>query len=94
MCIDVFLNDGKGLFSLLFSYVDYSRIALIRVNSVAWSPDGKYIPSASKDKTIRVWDVQSNTEKNLRLQVPGQIDLKHECDKKSLCWTLEGHLDW
>src|SRR6185503_20739741 len=33
-----------------------------RVNSLAFSPDGKYVASGSDDQTMRVWDSFTGTE--------------------------------
>jgi serine/threonine protein kinase len=47
-----FATSHPALGTLLYTYRDHAS----GVNSVAWSPDGKYIVSGSDDSTVQVWD--------------------------------------
>ncbi|HPB30397.1 MAG TPA: NB-ARC domain-containing protein, partial [Candidatus Sumerlaeota bacterium] len=49
------MNLGTGQRAIFHGHTD-------RINSVAYSPDGKRIISGSRDKTLRVWDASSGLE--------------------------------
>lgn len=52
------------------------------VNSIAWSPDGSRLESASDDKTIRIWDPAT-----------GQCSLTlegHSLGVNSIAWSPDG----
>ena len=52
------------------------------VNSVCYSPDGKYIASGSDDKTVKIWEVETGRElRTLR---------GHSYDVNSVCYSPDG----
>ena len=50
--------------------------------SVAWSPDGKRVASASRDKTVQVWDAHKC--------LPGWVDRSHKDEVFAAAWSPDG----
>ena len=36
------------------------KVTQIEVMSVSFSSDGRYVASGSKDKTVKIWEIQTN----------------------------------
>ena len=53
-----------------------------RVNSVSWSPDGRRLASASSDKTLKVWDVET---RKVLVTLCG-----HAAAVRSIAWHPDG----
>ncbi|GCE04457.1 serine/threonine-protein kinase [Dictyobacter aurantiacus] len=55
-----------------------------RITSLAWSPDGKYLASASYDKTVQIWDA-ANGKHLLTYK-------KHTERINSVCWSPDSQM--
>ena len=51
------------------------------VTAVAWSPDGKQLVSSSRDKTVRVWNLDGT---------PGPVLKGHEAYVDDVAWSPDG----
>ena len=52
------------------------------VYQIAWSSDNRYLVSASKDSTLKVWDIKT---RKLMFDLPGHADEIYAVD-----WSLDG----
>jgi len=52
------------------------------IGRIAWSPDGSYLASPSKDKTIRIWDVRSGACVRTLQEHTGEVN--------SVAWLPDG----
>lgn len=55
-----------------------------RITALAWSPDGKYLASASYDKTVQIWDA-ANGQHLLTYK-------KHTERVNSVCWSPDSQM--
>jgi WD40 repeat protein len=60
---------------------------LNQVNHFAWSPEGQRLVTASDDRTVRVWDVETGESRVLQGHTDGVVQVAFSPDGKTVAST-------
>ena len=74
---------------LLFAIVDATAAHLATINDLSFSPDGQYLATGSRDKSVKIWHADTLV---LQKVLEGVRDRGHFNSVNAVHWTARGLL--